>query len=90
MRTVLSPKQALNVPMWFCVHVTKIKGAMYLRYKPRPDGIWERWRFDFVAEGEEQVVEERPWWERHNITLPRTIYKLKEIATLDEEAVSQH
>eukprot|EP01046_Picozoa_sp_COSAG06_P000561 COSAG06_NODE_16_length_34949_cov_31.500832_17_plen_49_part_00 len=34
-----------------------------------------------------QVVVEEPWWERHNITLPRTIYKLKEIATLDEQAV---
>lgn len=62
---------------------------MFGRYNPRPEGIWERWKFDWVAEGEEQVVEEQPWWERHNIKLPRTIYKLKEVATLDKEAVSR-
>ena len=72
------------------IYSTKSARVVFVRYKPRPAGIWERWKFDWVAEGEEQVVEEQPWWERHNIKLPRTIYKLKEVATLDKEAVSRH
>ena len=29
------------------------------------------------------MVIEEPWWVRHNIQLPNTIYKLKDIASLD-------
>ena len=30
-------------------------------------------------------MDEAPWWERHNIQTPQTIYRLDDIASLDEE-----
>jgi hypothetical protein len=32
------------------------------------------------------VVVEEPWWVRHSIELPHTIFQLKDIASLDEAA----
>ena len=48
----------------------------------------DRWSFQFKEDAQEaDVVIEAPWWERHNIPAPKTIYKLKEIATLGGDGV---
>jgi hypothetical protein len=54
-------------------------------YRPRPADMWDRWSFSADAPERADVVIEAPWWERHGISLPHTIYQLQDIATLDEE-----
>ena len=48
--------------------------------------MWDRWSFSADAPERADVVIEAPWWERHGISLPHTIYQLQDIATLDEES----
>ena len=50
----------------------------YMPYAPRPADIWGRWSFSADAPDAARVC-----WERHGITLPHTIYRLWDIATLD-------
>ena len=53
--------------------------------QPRPDDMWSRWSFAADAPAQANVVVEEPWWERHNIPLPNTIFKLQDIAAVDAE-----
>ena len=58
---------------------------MPLKMKNVDAGMWEEWSFSDVKHFPDIVVEE-PWWERHQIPVPKTIFKLKDIATLDTDA----
>jgi hypothetical protein len=51
---------------------------------PCPGRRWDRWSFAREAPAACRAVVEAPWWERHGIELPNTIFKLRDIATLDE------
>lgn len=60
--------------------------AEYMPYRPRPPDMWSRWSFSAKAPTVANVVIEQPWWERHGISIPHTIYQLQDIATLDRDA----
>ena len=48
--------------------------------------MWDRWSFAANAPERADVVIEEPWWERHGISLPHTICRMRDIATLDEDS----
>ena len=53
----------------------------------RPDDMWQNW--SFYPDGDEapEIVSEQPWWERHNVRPPQTIFKLKDVATLGDDGI---
>jgi hypothetical protein len=51
---------------------------------PKPGDMWQNWAFNSNADEPPNIVDELPWWERHNIKAPQTIYKLCDIASLGE------
>ena len=54
---------------------------------PRPDDMWQNWLFDPRDNTPPEIVVEEPWWERHNLRPPQTVFKLKDVATLGEDGV---
>ena len=52
---------------------------------PRPDDMWQNWAFNPEEDEAPNIVDEQPWWERHGIKAPQTIYKLSDIASLHED-----
>ena len=64
--------------------IRNMDAAEYMTpYQPRPDDIWERWSFAPEAPEVANAVVEPPWWERHHISPPHTIYKMQDIADLE-------
>jgi hypothetical protein len=55
--------------------------------KPRPKDMFENWRFNVDASEPPMIVDEAPWWKRHGLVPPQTIYKLKDIATLGNDGI---
>ena len=54
---------------------------------PRPDDMWQNWLFDPRDDTPPEIVVEEPWWERHNLRPPQTVFKLKDVATLGKDGV---
>ena len=54
---------------------------------PRPDNIWQNWAFNTDRDETPNIVDEDPWWIRHDLRPPQTIFKLKDVATLGEDGV---
>ena len=46
--------------------------------------MWQRWRFAPTVNDKPELVDEDPWWVRHSVPVPNTVFKLKDIAALDE------
>eukprot|EP01052_Picozoa_sp_SAG31_P022558 SAG31_NODE_1799_length_7241_cov_11.407029_3_plen_89_part_00 len=65
------------------VQVWHHDAAEYMPYQPRPTDMWSRWNFAKKAPSEATIAIEDPWWVRHNVKLPHTIFKLRDIADLD-------
>ena len=63
--------------------------AEYWPYEPRPGDMWDRWAFEQAPDAAPDIVVEESWWERHKIDLPNTIFKIKDIAKLDDDGVWQ-
>jgi hypothetical protein len=53
-------------------------------FEPRPADMWQRWRFAPTVNDKPELVDEDPWWVRHSVPVPNTVFKLKDIAALDE------
>jgi hypothetical protein len=54
---------------------------------PRPDDMWENWLFDPRDDAPPEITVEEPWWVRHNLRPPQTIFKLKDVATLGDDGI---
>jgi hypothetical protein len=54
---------------------------------PRPENMWQNWLFDPRDDAPPEIVWEDPWWVRHNLRPPQTIFKLKDVATLGADGV---
>ena len=54
---------------------------------PRPDEMWQNWAFSTDPDEPPNIVDEDPWWVRHNLKPPQTIFKLKDVATLGDDGV---
>eukprot|EP01047_Picozoa_sp_COSAG01_P003061 COSAG01_NODE_88_length_27337_cov_22.941699_5_plen_78_part_00 len=55
-----------------------------------PDDMWQNWRFEMAPDRTAMnmnIVEEAPWWVRHRLQPPQTIYRLKDVASLGEDGV---
>ena len=63
--------------------------AEYWPYEPRPGDMWDRWAFEQAPDAAPEIVVEESWWERHKIDPPNTIFKIKDIAKLDDDGVWQ-
>ena len=63
--------------------------AEYWPYEPRPGDMWDRWAFEQAPDAAPEIVVEESWWERHKIEPPATIFKIKDIAKLDDDGVWQ-
>lgn len=60
--------------------------AEYMPIYPKPEDMWERWRFEVEGRECDAVVEE-PWWSRRGMAEPTACTrKLKDVATLDVAA----
>ena len=54
---------------------------------PRPDDMWQNWRFNRQANETSAIVWEEPWWDRHGLAPPQTILRLKDVATLGQDGI---